>query len=199
MTVLRTKSALAALPLVAAIAGSSLAQQATPLPRSGEFTLMYTFVNPEPWAPIPRAADATGAITATAYFATNVAWLLNAVGSGFGHQMTGRCGTLFLYEGTTLVQVHTNCVYTDRDGDMIFETVERNPGDTVNTGQWTGGTGKYAGITGTFTVTGAPGFGGRTEGGPVADTPPPGLFPGVYELYAMSAGTKVGSYTLPSL
>src|SRR5690606_2796290 len=113
----------------------ALAQQPAattePLPRSGEFSLIYTFVNPEPWAPMPRAVDGAGTVTQTATVATNIAWLMNADGSGFGHLMTGRCANFQRLDGTTVVLNRGNCVYTDRDGDMLFEEFERNLGDTV--------------------------------------------------------------------
>ncbi|MCC6735274.1 MAG: hypothetical protein IT534_03980 [Bauldia sp.] len=177
--------------------GVALAQQAAapePLPRSGEFRLIYTFVNPEPFAPMPRAVDATGAVTQTAVVATNIAWLMNADGSGFGHQMTGRCANFQRLEGTTIVLNRGNCVYTDRDGDMLFEEFGRDAGDTVTTGHWIGGTGKYAGVQATFTITGLAGFGGRTEGAPIA-----GAVAGLNELYTLSSGIKTGTYTLPPL
>lgn len=171
------------------------AQQAPePLPRTGEFSLTFTFVNVEPWAPIPRATDAAGAVTQTAAIATNIAWLLNNSGSGFAHQMTGRCGSLQRLEGTTVVSSSGNCVYTDAQGDMLFEEFERGPGDTFTTGHWVGGTGKYAGITSTFEIRGIAGFGGRTEGQPVGAG-----VAGLNELYGLSAGIKTGTYTLPPL
>jgi len=188
------RMALVATPLVIA-AGVALAQQPAaapePLPRSGEFSLIYTFVNPEPWAPMPRAVDATGAVTQTAIVGTNIAWLMNADGSGFGHQMTGRCANFQRLEGTTIVLNRGNCVYTDRDGDMLFEEFGRDPGETVTTGHWIGGTGKYAGVQATFTIAG---FAGRIEGAPIT-----GAVPGLNELYATSTGIKTGTYTLPPL
>ena len=181
-----------ALLLGAAASADAQTPAAEPLPRSGEFSLIYTFVNPEPFAPIVRAVDATGAVTQTAVVATNIAWLMNAAGSGFAHQMTGRCASFQRLEGATVVLNQGNCVYTDRDGDMLFEEFFRNAGETVTTGHWVGGTGKYAGIQSTFTITGIAGFAGRTEGAPVA-----GAVPGLNELYGMASGIKTGTYTLP--
>lgn len=169
---------------------TAAAQQPTPLPRSGEFSLIYTFVNPEPWAPVPRAVDPNGVPTETATMNTNIAWLMNAAGSGFGHQMTGQCSSINRLEGTTTVESYGNCVYTDAQGDKLFEEFNRLPGETVTTGRWVGGTGKYAGIASTFTIQGIPGFGGRTEGGPVG---------AANEVFGVSTGIKTGSYTLPPL
>jgi hypothetical protein len=135
--------------------------------------------------------DANGAVTETATVATNIAWLMNTAGSGFGHQMTGRSGTLQRLHGANVIESNGNCVYTDADGDMLFEQFERGPGDTFTTGHWTG-TGKYAGVTSTFEIRSIPGFAGRTEGAPVG-----GGTPGLNELYDLSAGIKTGSYTLP--
>lgn len=178
---------------LALLTSTANAQQApAPLPKTGDFSLIFTFVNVEPWAPLPRAVDAAGAVTQTATVATNIAWLMNAAGSGFGHQMTGRCGTFQRLEGATVVSSRGNCVYTDAQGDMLFEEFERQPGEPVSTGRWIGGTGKYAGVTSTFEIRGTPGFGGRTEGNPVGATAT-----GPYELYGLSTGIKTGSYTLP--
>jgi hypothetical protein len=191
---IRTAVVAASLIFTTGLASAQQAATPEPLPRSGEFSLIYTFVNPEPFAPIPRAVDATGAVTQTMVVATNIAWLMNADGSGFGHQMTGRCANFQRLEGTTIILNRGNCVYTDRDGDMLFEEFGRDAGETVTTGHWIGGTGKYAGVQATFTITGLAGFGGRTEGGSVA-----GAVPGLNELYTLSSGIKTGTYTLPPL
>jgi hypothetical protein len=177
---------------IAVLAGPTSAQQAAPepLPRSGDFSLIYTFVNPEPWFAVPRAVDASGAPTAIATVATNIAWLMNAAGSGFGHQMTGQCSSFTRLEGTTTLENYGNCVYTDAQGDKLFEEFNRLPGETVTTGHWVGGTGKYEGVTATFTIQGVPGFGGRFEGGPVG---------AANEVFGVSTGIKTGSYTLPPL
>lgn len=196
MSLRSVRAAVVAVPLALVVGAASAQQPATPepLPRSGEFSLIFTFVNPEPWAPIVRAVDAAGAPTETAVLASNIAWLMNASGTGFAHQMTGRCATFQRYEGATLVENRGNCVYTDRDGHMLFEEFDRGPGDTVTTGHWVGGTGKYAGVEATFTITGLPGFAGRTEGAPIA-----GAVPGLNEVYGVSSGFKTGTYTLPPL
>ncbi|MGD9738924.1 MAG: hypothetical protein AB7O56_01385 [Bauldia sp.] len=187
-----TSLALAVGSFVALATGSAGAQQAAPepLPRSGEFSLIFTFVNPEPWSAVPRAVDAAGAVTETATVATNIAWLMNAEGSGFAHQMTGQCSSFTRLVGTTNVENYGNCVYTDAQGDKLFEEFNRLPGETVTNGRWIGGTGKYAGISASFTIQGIPGFAGRVEGGPLG---------AANEVFGVSAGTKTGSYTLPPL
>jgi hypothetical protein len=109
--------------------------------------------------------------------------------------MTGRC-TAFFRNGGAMDRFNVgNCVYTDAQGDMLFEETERGAGEAVTTGRWVGGTGKYAGVTGTLTIQSAGGFGARAEGERVGATPVPGL----YELYPMNAVTKTGTYTLPPL
>ena len=158
-------------------AANAFAQQPTPapMPRQGEFSLTYTFVNPQPFETIPGADGKSGLV------ATNIAWLMNDEGAGFGHRMTGRCVAFQRLEGTTVVESRGNCVYTDADGDQLFEEFNREPGEPLSTGRWTGGTGKYAGVTSEFIIRGMPGFGGRTEAG-----------------YPVSAGAKTGSYQLPA-
>ena len=187
------RGALVAIPVLFASAGISSAQEAAQatLPRSGEYNLIFTFVNPQPWAPIPRAADAEGTVTETVRLSTWVAWLWNVEGHGFGNDMQGRC-TSMNRGGTNGVM--GNCVYIDRDGDMLFEEWGRPPGEESNTFRWIGGTGKYAGID-------APpheinSLGGEIQGNPVGVDP---AVPGLYELYQTNIGTKTGTYTLPPL
>ena len=82
---------------------------------------------------------------------------MDAEGAAFLHNKTGRClGTWQIDEPAATFEQHVRCTYTDADGDRIFEQAdfEKQPldGPTVGTGQWTGGTGKYAGISGRFEI-----------------------------------------------
>lgn len=166
--------AVTALPLAFMLAGAVSAQ--TPMARSGEFSLTYTFVNPEVALPnIPRGVDAD------IYYREWMGWMTNNDPNGtFMDGMSGRCIATFRREGTTVVEIHGNCVFTDAQGDQVWEQYDRYPGDTTPLmGHWVGGTGKYAGLTGEFTIAG------------FANVP--------IEDHLATAGTKAGTYTLPPL
>lgn len=81
----------------------------------------------------------------------------NAAGKGLLHQLTGHC--LGMWEVDTKAgtfQQHGNCVYTDPEGDEIWEQFdfERQPLAPVQlaAGRWIGGSGKYEGIRGEFEI-----------------------------------------------
>ena len=84
--------------------------------------------------------------------------------------MTGRCTEFFRQSASGFDMVAGNCVYSDKDGDKLFESFDGLEG------AWTGGTGKYAGITGSLDLTDVV---ITTESG-----------------YEMQSGVKVGSYTI---
>jgi hypothetical protein len=90
--------------------------------------------------------------------------------SGFGHQMTGKCVAMFGANASGYDVVLGDCDYTDADGDKLFEHFEGLKGS------WTSGTGKYAGVTGSFDLTDIV---VRNESG-----------------YGVLSGVKVGSYTI---
>lgn len=151
------------------------AASADEMPRSGEYAVAYTGVNTSPVKPMPIGQDRVvvpGHFTMTA---------MNAAGSGFLHNMAGRCvGMATLDNGAKTVENHGRCVYADAAGDQIFEKYDypvQAQGPSLNgTAEWTGGTGKFAGISGDVRLTTA-----RLN--PMAD--------GVVQV----AGTKTGRYS----
>lgn len=154
--------ALSALPSLAAADG---------IPSSGEFALRYTFVNTTTsnFGPVDRGVPNSGQVAEAGDW---MAWLMTKDGSeGFGHKMTGKCIGMTRSGPNGFDLVAGNCVYTDQDGDQILENYDGLKGS------WTGGTGKYSGISGNFDLTDIV-F--ATNNG-----------------YAMLSGVKVGSYTLP--
>lgn len=180
MSIRLLRAAIVALPLALPLISLASAQPA-PIPefaREGDFTLTYYFANVTPAniTPVPGGDNRTAVVN------VNVAWLVNSAGSGFGHLMTGHCMNQQRSEGGVVVESHGNCVYTDREGDQLFERTDRMPGDTFTTGQWIGGTGKYAGVSSTFEIRGVAIEAGRSELG-----------------YRMTLGVKTGHYTLPPL
>ena len=63
-------------------------------------------------------------------------------------------------KATKTIENRGACNYTDKNGDVVFETVAtvgpQPLGPTVALkGTWAGGTGKYAGLTGEFDIRGA--------------------------------------------
>jgi hypothetical protein len=161
----------AAITLVPATA--CLAQD---LPREGRFSITYTGVNPSPVKPVPFGKDREAIVGVSLMTAVNDA------DSGLLNNMAGRCILLTIVDRAAKTQdVHGYCNYADRGGDLVFEEVTTptptglgQPARFV--GKWTGGTGKYLGLTGEFEI---------TNSGNVASE-------GLYQ----AAGKKTGSYKL---
>jgi hypothetical protein len=84
---------------------------------------------------------------------------MNAAGRDFMNMMSGQCsGSAFLDSGHGSVEASGFCNYADADGDQVFECFVVPPQSQDNPlaaqGQWTGGTGKYEGLQGAFTLAG---------------------------------------------
>lgn len=173
ITMRKQAIALVAAGLLILPASATVAQE---LPREGKFSITYTGVNPNPVKPVPFGKDREAIVGVSLMTAVNDA------GSGLLHNMAGRCILLTVIDRAAKTQdLHGYCSYTDRSGDQVFEEVTTpvptglgQPARYV--GRWTGGTGKYAGLSGEFEV---------TNSGNIA---PEGLF--------QAAGKKTGSYRL---
>jgi hypothetical protein len=133
---------------LALVAGAGDAQDLDP---EAAFTINFTstVVNGEPTIPIgPDEAIGLyeGVLTAS-----------NAEGRGLLHNLTGRCLGMFAIdtEAATFEQ-HGHCVYTDADGDQVWERFDfaAQPLAPVQiaSGRWLGGSGKYEGIRGEFEI-----------------------------------------------
>lgn len=117
------------------------------LPRTGEYKVIYTGINTSPIKPMPISQNQSlipSQITTTA---------INSTGNGFLHNMTGRCvGAATVDSGAKTIENHGHCVYSDASGDQIFEKWDypvQAQGTTLKgTAEWTGGTGKFAGVSG---------------------------------------------------
>jgi hypothetical protein len=115
------------------------------------FTVNFTslVVNGEPTigiGPDRRAGLYEGVLTAS-----------NAAGEGLLHNLTGRClGVFEIDTGGGTFEQHGHCVYTDADGDQIWERFdfESQPLAPVQiaAGRWLGGSGKYDGLRGEFEI-----------------------------------------------
>lgn len=101
--------------LLAATVASSTAQE---LPKTGDFTIYWTHVNPTPFAPVP-VGDGSVALALTF-----ISGSVNTDGPGsFMHDARGRCLALQIIDqaaGTFTVQGY--CDWQDRAGDHVFET-----------------------------------------------------------------------------
>lgn len=146
------------------------------MPREGRFSVTYTGVNTSPSKPVPYGRDREAVVGVSLMTAVNDA------GSGLLHNMAGRCHVVTLIDrGAKTQEMRAYCSYIDRAGEQIFEEVSTPAPTGLGqparlTGKWTGGTGKFAGLTGEFDVTNSGNIG--TDG--------------IYQ----AAGKKTGSYRL---
>lgn len=164
---------------LAAVVGSTLAvlSLAGPavgadgaLPKSGDFELRYTWVNPTTsgFGDVDRGGD-RGSIGAGGW----IGWLMRNDGnsaSAFGHKMSGKCVAMFGMTASGYDVVLGDCDYSDTDGDHLFEHFEGLKGTFVS------GTGKYAGVSASFDLT--------------------DIVVSSQSGYGVLSGVKVGSYTI---
>lgn len=117
------------------------------MPRTGEYKIIYTGINTSPIKPMPISNNQSfipSQLTMTA---------VNTAGIGFLHNMAGRCvGAATVDNDAKTIENHGRCVYSDASGDQIFEKWDypvQAQGTTLKgTAEWTGGTGKFAGVSG---------------------------------------------------
>ena len=155
--------ALAAWPASAFAAGAAV-------PTSGDYHLRYTMVNvtTSAFGPTARGADPAMGVTDAGDW---ISWAMADDGKdGFGHKLTGDCSMVYKVNSKGVDAVEGDCVYADVDGDKLFEVLHGNKAS------WTGGTGKYAGLTGDMDLT--------------------DIIVRSFNGYEMVAGVKVGSYTI---
>jgi hypothetical protein len=125
--------------------------RADDLPRSGDYKVLFTGINTSPMKPLPTGPNRTVTISQSTMTA------LNVTGGGFLHNMAGRCaGMATMDNEAKTFENHGYCVYADAGGDQIFEKYDypAQPQGTTphGTGSWTGGTGKFAGISGEIEI-----------------------------------------------
>jgi hypothetical protein len=132
--------------LVAATFLAAPAAMAADLPPEGTFKATF-FMTDEP----AKATELPAAGDTNAWSFVESAVYTNDAGRGFLHAATGRC--IGMGTGNKAAAHNAgNCVYVDADGDQIFSTFEiRRSGEGQpgrGTKEYTGGTGKYVGLTG---------------------------------------------------
>jgi len=151
---------------VAAVLQSTAGASAEELAKEGRYTVQYTGTNPAPMKPIAIGNNREMLVTNAVMSA------INESGSGFLHDMTGRCsGWVIIDTAAGAFESHGYCNYADKDGDQVFEQydwpMQPRSSSTYGTGKWIGGTGKYSGLQGTITLKGRflkPAVEGITQG-----------------------------------
>jgi hypothetical protein len=130
---------------------AAITARAEDMPRQGDFRITYTSTNISAPKPVTIGDNRTASATINMMTAVNESggWLL--------HNMAGRCTSAPLIDtAAKTLENHGYCDYVDADGDHVFEKWDYpvQPLGAVNegTGEWIGGTGKYAGISGTMKI-----------------------------------------------
>lgn len=163
-----------AMASVSLLAFLPLGASAQELPSEGKFSITYTAVNPSPIKPVTIGKDREIAVGAPIMTAVNDG------GSGLLHNMAGRCVFMSTVDRSAkTLDLRGYCTYADRNGDQISEEFSTPTPLTLGApvkyiGKWTGGTGKYIGVSGDFEI---------TNSGPMATDGP-----------SQSAGKKIGTY-----
>lgn len=160
----------AGLIATALAAWPATASAAAAVPKAGTYHLRYTMVNvtTSAFGPTARGSDPAMGVTDAGDW---ISWAMADDGKdGFGHKLTGDCSMVYKVNSTGVDAVEGDCVYADADGDKLFEVLHGNKAS------WTGGTGKYAGLTGDMDLT--------------------DVIVRSFNGYEMVAGVKVGSYTI---
>lgn len=121
------------------------------MPRQGQFRITYTATVPV--APKPVAIGDNRTASAT----INMMTAVNESGGRLLHNMAGRCTSAPLIDNATKTfENHGYCDYVDADGDHVFEKwdypVQPLGTASAGTGEWIGGTGKFAGLSGTMEI-----------------------------------------------
>lgn len=134
-----------------AIALAAGAAEGQELDSEAAFTINFTstVVNGEPMIGIGPNREIglyEGVLTAS-----------NAEGKGLLHNLTGHCLGMFEIDtDAATFEQHGHCVYTDADGDQVWERFDfaSQPLAPVQiaSGRWLGGSGKYEGIRGEFEI-----------------------------------------------
>ena len=136
-----TRRSIAALAMTILVYGSATLLQAQ-LPKQGTFSGKFGWVG---------SGSAYEMDTRTFFVGSFTGPFTNDAGAGFLHNSAWVCpGVNDLVSGVT-VAAHGYCIVTDADGDKVFESwYGKGSAPGKGTGQftWTGGTGKYHGITG---------------------------------------------------
>jgi len=132
--------------ICAGLAAPAVAQAQSALPREG--TIEQTLIFHSTFQRVALDKEFTQVV----YDAYGSALATNE--GGFGDRSTGRCvGTQRYIKGKFDTEIG-GCQFVDRSGDTYFTSYTvlgtDMPGHTTTKGSYVGGTGKYAGITGSY-------------------------------------------------
>jgi hypothetical protein len=121
------------------------------MPSQGEFRISYTSTLPVAPKPVGIGNNRTASAT------INMMTAVNESGGKLLHNMAGRCTSTPLVDNATKTfENHGYCDYVDADGDHVFEKwdypVQPLAAASEGTGEWIGGTGKFAGLSGTMKI-----------------------------------------------
>ncbi len=143
----------AAVAGAALIAASAANGQEDAMAMSGEFALTLSLVETASGDPVAIGPSQM------ALAVNQVAHLFNDEGDGaFLNYASGNCASLQVVDvESNTIEIDGYCSYRDADGDWAFEHFATDGAVdiaalTMNS-EWTGGTGKYAELSGTFTTT----------------------------------------------
>jgi hypothetical protein len=133
------------------LAAGSIPAWSEDMPRQGEFRITYTSTVVAAPKPVPIGENRVASAT------INMMTAVNESGGKLLHNMAGRCTSAPLIDnGAKTLENHGYCDYVDADGDHVFEKWDYplQPLAAVNegTGEWIGGTGKFAGLSGTMKI-----------------------------------------------
>jgi hypothetical protein len=132
--------------VVGTILAAPAAMAAVDLPSEGTFKVTFFMTDDS-----TKAAEVPAAGDKSAWSFVETATYTNDAGHGFLHEATGRC--VGMGSGNKAGTHNSGyCVYVDPDGDQIFSTFDvGHSGEDQplrGTKEYTGGTGKYVGLTG---------------------------------------------------
>ena len=137
--------------VIVAVSVFTTAAGAQDMPRQGEFRITYTSTNPAAAKPVTIGDNRTAAAGITMMTA------VNETGGKLLHNMAGRCtGAPVIDNSAKTLENHGYCDYVDADGDHVYEKYDyplQPQGVSLEaTGEWLGGTGKFAGLSGTIQI-----------------------------------------------
>ena len=129
----------------------TITARAEDMPRQGDFRITYTSTSISAQKPVVIGENRTASAS------INMMTAVNESGGRLLHNMAGRCTSAPLIDNTAkTLENHGYCDYVDADGDHVFEKWDYpvQPLGAVNegTGEWIGGTGKFAGLSGTMKI-----------------------------------------------
>ena len=145
-----------ALPIALAVGlAHTSSARAADLPAQADFHIIFTASNPAVSKPIPMGGDKV-AVAGTSMMAA-----FNVAGAGLLHNVAGRCAGMSIIDNRAKTfEQQGFCDYADADGDHVYERfsipVQPQSATLNGEGEWTGGTGKFEGLSGKVAIVAHP-------------------------------------------